>query len=173
MRYLNIGISILMILLATSAYSQREMTAPLGGEALIAGSQNAIKWDTSLVAGMVTISLWDGNRKNWKPICENVPSEEGGFDWHVPADLNGHLFRLKLTAKSVPSSALTKTFFSIIPPAPKVEAAVPGVTSAIDMTVHPNPATREARICVADLPADIPANVEVVNESGAVGRHAL
>ena len=45
-------------------------------------------------------------------------------------------------------------------------AAVPGVTSDIEMTVHPNPAGNYTRICVADLPADIPANVEVVNEEG-------
>ena len=41
-------------------------------------------------------------------------------------------------------------------------------TTGIDVTVHPNPASSMARICVADLPGGIPAIVEVVNESGQV-----
>ncbi len=40
------------------------------------------------------------------------------------------------------------------------------MTSAIDMTVHPNPSSNRTRICIADLPAGIPATVQVVNENG-------
>ena len=65
-------------------------------------------------------------------------------------------------------SALSRTFFSIEPPpVPLLEKeGVPGMTSAIDMTVHPNPSSNRTRICIADLPAGIPATVQVVNENG-------
>jgi hypothetical protein len=45
-------------------------------------------------------------------------------------------------------------------------ASSQGETNDLVLTVHPNPATNFARICVEDLPEGIPAVVEVVNEAG-------
>ncbi len=56
-------------------------------------------------------------------------------------------------------------------PAGKIAAGTqaPGTdTAGLDVTIHPNPAGNYTRICVADLPADVPAVVEVVNENGDV-----
>jgi hypothetical protein len=156
-----------IVLLVGSARSQSVITSPMGGEEIVSGSTRTISWNPKLVTGMLTLSLWDGGHGKWLSVFTNVPAEEGHIGWQVPAYLEGNKFRVKLsTTGTMAGSALSRTFFSILPPAPKVEAAVPGVTSAIDMTVHPNPASNMTRICVADLPADISANVEVVNEAG-------
>lgn len=40
--------------------------------------------------------------------------------------------------------------------------------ASLDVTVHPNPATSNTQICIADLPGGIPAIVELVNEEGNV-----
>ncbi|MFI5202345.1 MAG: hypothetical protein ACHQNE_08155 [Candidatus Kapaibacterium sp.] len=139
----------------------------MGGEELVSGTTQTVSWNPKLVTGMLTLSLWDGGHGKWLPVFSNVPSEEGQIKWTVPDNLEGNKFRVKLsTTGTMHGSALSRTFFSILPPAPKVEAVIPGVTSAIDMTVHPNPSSNHTRICVADLPADIPANVDVVNEDG-------
>ncbi len=39
---------------------------------------------------------------------------------------------------------------------------------SLDVTVHPNPASNQARICIADLPARVPVSVQVVNQDGEV-----
>ncbi|HET6399962.1 MAG TPA: right-handed parallel beta-helix repeat-containing protein [Candidatus Kapabacteria bacterium] len=41
-------------------------------------------------------------------------------------------------------------------------------TASLEMTVHPNPATNLARICVLDLPAGTPVTLIVVNEAGEI-----
>ena len=43
----------------------------------------------------------------------------------------------------------------------------PATMQPLVLTVHPNPATNLARICVEDLPADIPVIVMVVDARGA------
>ncbi len=40
--------------------------------------------------------------------------------------------------------------------------------TGLEVTVHPNPAGNYTRICVADLPADMPAIVQIVNQDGDV-----
>ncbi len=167
MTWSALALAMTLLGIVSSVRAQSVVTSPMGGEQFVSGTSRTISWNPSLVTGMLTLSLWDGGHGKWIDVVSNVPAEQGQVKWQVPEYLEGNKFRIKLsTTGSLQGSALSRTFFSIVPPAPKVEAAVPGVTSAIDMTVHPNPTARQTRICVADLPADIPANVEVVNEDG-------
>lgn len=167
MTCLRAALAMTGMLFAVTARSQSVITSPIGGEQMVEGSTQTISWNSKLVSGMLTLSLWDGGHGKWIDVFDNVPAEEGHISWSVPEYLEGSKFRVKLsTTGTMQGSALSRTFFSIVPPAAKVETAIPGVTSAIDMTVHPNPASLITRICVADLPADIPANVVVVNEEG-------
>jgi len=163
----SILLAMTIVMGAVTLRAQSVITSPMGGEEFVSGSTQTVSWNPKLVTGMLTVSLWDGGHGKWLSVFTNVPAEEGHITWQVPDYLEGNKFRVKLsTTGTLAGSALSRTFFSILPPAPKVEAAVPGVTSAIDMTVHPNPSSNMTRICVADLPADIPASVQVVNEAG-------
>jgi hypothetical protein len=159
--------SVLAILFSSPASAQSVITFPIGGEVITAGSTHAITWNPKLVSGMLTLSIWDGEHARWSNVYTNVPSNEGKILWAVPSNLQGKKFRVKLsTTGTMNGSSFSRTFFTIVPPAPKAESRVPGVTSPITCTVHPNPASSETRICVEDLPEGVPASVEMVNELG-------
>ena len=160
------GVSFL--LMAAAVQAQSVFTSPLGGEEIVAGSTRTISWDPKLVTGMLTLSLWDGARGSWQNVFTNVPAEEGKISWAVPNDLSGNKFRIKLsTSGSMKGSALTRTFFSI-QPASKTEARSEAPVNVPMLTVHPNPAFSQARICVPDLPAGTPVTMIVVNSEGEV-----
>src|SRR5581483_7432831 len=149
--------------------AQSVITSPMGGEEMLSGSTQTISWNTKLVTGMLTVSLWDGEHGKWLPVFTNVPSEEGKVSWSVPEYLEGHKFRIKVsTTGTMQGSALSRTFFSILPPAPKVEASVPAAATAFELTVHPNPASNYVRLCVPEIPAGMQATMVVVNTAGEV-----
>ena len=155
--------------LVSNASAQSAIVSPAGGEQVVAGSVRTISWNTSLVTGMLTLSLWDGGHGKWSTIWANVPSEEGHVSWAVPSNLEGNKFRVKLSPSgTVSGSALSRTFFSIVPPPQVASVQEPGITSPIVCTVHPNPAVTSAKVCVEQLPDGIPATVEVVD---ALGQH--
>jgi hypothetical protein len=148
--------------------AQSAVRYPAGGEEIVAGSSQIISWDTKLVTGMLSLALWDGVKGKWRPIWNNVPSEEGKVTWAVPQNLEGNKFRVKLTTTGTMSgSALTRTFFTIKQPAPAARVESVDMRSmGIAATVHPNPATNVAHICIEELPEGVPAVVEVVNDRG-------
>jgi hypothetical protein len=165
----SLGLFIALSAIGSSAFAQSVITSPMGGEEFIAGSTRTVSWNPKLVTGMLTLSLWDGEHSKWSNVFSNVPAEEGEITWAVPSNLQGKKFRVKLsTTGTVSGSMLSRTFFSIVPPPAKVETSVPGVTSPIACTVHPNPASSQTRICIEDLPEGVPATVEIVNELGNV-----
>jgi hypothetical protein len=168
MKRITFLISVTAVLaIAIRADAQPVLTYPMGGEQIVAGSMRIISWNPKFVTGMLTLSLWDGEHAKWSTISANVPSGEGKISWAIPSNLQGKKFRVKLsTTGSVSGSVFSRTFFSIVPPDAKVEIQVPGVTSPIMCTVHPNPAQLQARICVEDLPAGIPTEFEIVSETG-------
>jgi Secretion system C-terminal sorting domain len=156
-----------LLLVSLNIHAQPVITSPMGGDEVIAGSSRTVSWNPKLVTGMLTLSLWDGGHGEWNIILSNVPSEEGKLDWAVPSNLQGNKFRVKLsTTGTVSGSALSRTFFSIVPPAAKNETQVAGMTSPILCTVHPNPAQLQTRICVEDLPAGVPTVFEIVSVTG-------
>src|SRR5437868_8882435 len=87
------------VLLALPAVvgAQQVITSPAGGDVLRPGSAKVISWDTKLVTGLVSLSLWDGVKGKWSTIWNNVPSEEGKITWAVPSYLEGNRFRVKLS----------------------------------------------------------------------------
>ncbi len=163
-----VGVFFTILMFSTfPALCQPLIIYPQGGEEIIAGSTRTVTWNPKLVTGMLTLSLWDGGHGTWSNVFTNVPSEEGEITWAVPSNLQGNKFRVKLSATgTVSGSALSRTFFSIVPPAAKEETQVAGMTSPILCTVHPNPAQYQARICVEDLPAGIPTVFEIVSVTG-------
>jgi Secretion system C-terminal sorting domain len=165
----SLGLFIAFSAIGSSAFAQSVIISPMGGEEITAGSIRTVSWNPKLITGMLTLSLWDGERAKWSNVFTNVPSEEGKISWAVPSNLQGKKFRVKLSTKgTVSGSALSRTFFTIVPPAAKVETQVAGVSSPIVCTVHPNPASSIAHICVEDLPGGVSATVEIVNELGNV-----
>ena len=155
---------LIMPSMASAQVSQPVLASPVAGDVITSGEPVNLKWLSNRnEPGQVKLSFWNQGTGQWSNIGY-ADSKSGSFKWDVP-NYYGNNFRLRAIFEDG-SIAYTSGFFSIVPPAPKVEAAIPGVTTAIDMTVHPNPTSRQTRICVLDLPAEIPANVEVVNEDG-------
>ena len=163
-------LSILFFASVTSvafAQSNRSFFAsPVAGDVLGSGQSVSLKWfaDQSS-SGQVRISFWNVNTGQWSDIGYS-DYKSGSFEWNVPASY-GKTFRLRGITENG-DVMYTSGFFSIQPPAAKTETQVPGVTSPINCTVHPNPASSLTRICVEDLPEGVPATVEIVNEIGNV-----
>ena len=155
---------ILVPCIAGAQVNRSSFVSPVAGDVLNSGQTVNLQWSPAQnESGQVQLSLWDQSTGRWA-VIGYADYKAGSFQWNVP-DNYGNTLRLRGIFGNG-GVMYTDGFFSIEPPTAKVEAAIPGVTSAIDMTVHPNPAAQHTRICVADLPPDIPANVEVVNEDG-------
>ena len=135
-----------------------------------AGTRKEISWDTHLAKGMLSLSLWDGGKGKWSTIFSNVPAEEGHLSWVVPSYLEGQKFRVKLVSSDpARGTAFSRTFFTIQQPssaAPRVTSAVNTAQKGITLTVHPNPVTGIAHICVEELPDGVPVVVDVVSAKG-------
>jgi hypothetical protein len=168
LRLASLRMTVLVLLfVAANVHAQSVIVSPAGGEEIAAGSVRAVSWNKELVTGMLTLSLWDGEHGKWSTIWANVPSEEGSVKWSVPEYLEGKKFRIKLsTTGTMTGSALTRTFFTISPPKPTSFVARQGMIKPILCTVHPNPISGMAKICVEELPEGIPAAVEVVDARG-------
>jgi hypothetical protein len=111
------GLWLACILLASvsTIQAQSVIVSPTGGEEVMPGKDRLILWDTHNVTGNVSLSLWDGSHGKWSPICSNIPAGEGKAIWHVPSNLTGTKFRVKLStdAGTLHGSALSQTFFTV------------------------------------------------------------
>lgn len=62
------------------------LTAPNGGELLIAGSNTEITWTQTALAG-VGIEWSSDNGSSWTTIISNVSAQSGTFTWQVPGQV--------------------------------------------------------------------------------------
>lgn len=91
-----------------------DITAPVGGEDLIAGSVYPIQWSQHRCAGTVTLQLWDGIQNRWSTIASEIPVATGQYQWHVNTDLSGHRFRIRITLdQSRDTYWLSNDYFSV------------------------------------------------------------
>jgi hypothetical protein len=123
--------------------TQSVIVSPVGGDKVMAGTDRQILWDTHDVTGNVSLSLWDGHHGTWTPICSNVPASQGQTVWHVPANLAGTEYRVKLSsdAGKVQGSEMSEKSFTIS----SSNASVNASTTGQMVTLMPNPANSEVK----------------------------
>ena len=85
---------------AGSLWAQSIIKYPSGGEQVSAGEDHTVLWNPSAVSGNVSLSLWDGGHGTWTSVCTDIPASDGGAVWHVPSNLSGKYFRMKITSDS-------------------------------------------------------------------------
>src|SRR4051812_20993067 len=96
--------------MVSQAMAQSVIISPAGGEHFAAGSLQRIAWDTKLVTGNLSLTLWDGEHGKWLPIASNISAAEGSAKWSVPYQLRGSKFRIKLAAsEGIKGNALMNT----------------------------------------------------------------
>ena len=99
-------------------YKSLSVAYPNNGENLIAGTNYAIKWNsTGLDAAKINISL----KQNEIYIIENIASavlNTGSFNWQIPAGLLGNNYKIYIEAVdgqgNIITSASSASYFSII-----------------------------------------------------------
>jgi hypothetical protein len=105
-----------LLLISASAHAQSVIVCPSGGENIVPGSNFPIMWNPHKVTGNISLSLSDSEHGTSTPICSNIPASQAKFVWHVPLNLSGTKFRIKLsTDGKVKGSAQSQEFFTIGP----------------------------------------------------------
>jgi hypothetical protein len=143
-RIASLAAVLLAILLLHPASARAQTTAvlhPVAGERFAAGGSSLITWSPEALPGTVTISLWNAVSGTWLTVASHLPADRGWFEWKVPAELEGEMFRVRIAADEHPDRyAMSDAFFFIDP----VESATAGapMSSADEsqLEMSPSPA---------------------------------
>jgi hypothetical protein len=68
------------------------LTYPIGGESLVPGESETIRWDANSSSETISLELSLDNGLSWEPIATNLTGNTRYFNWSVPA---------KITAEAV------------------------------------------------------------------------
>jgi hypothetical protein len=87
------------------------LTYPVGGESLVPGDSEVIRWDAFGTDGTFLLQVSMDNGSNWDTIIAELPGEERFYLWTVPPAITGKAL-LSITKGS--SVSITEAPFSII-----------------------------------------------------------
>jgi hypothetical protein len=96
-------VSVLPLPEVEAALDQIEIVSPNGGENIVAGATETIRWSINRAGGYVVILLSTDSGESWQGIdtITNTPSHGLGlYDWDVPPNLNSTTCRVMVTWKS-------------------------------------------------------------------------
>ena len=129
-----------------------QLTAPVGGEDLRAGSTYDLRWSHRQCSGTLRLQLWDGVRAEWTTIATGIPATDGEYRWPVPENLVGHRFRVRATLEGSPGTYwLSSDYFTVEAPE---RTADQGATTATERPPgEPTPAGLEVR-CFPSVSGD-------------------
>ena len=65
------------------------LTYPIGGESLVPGESETIRWDANSSSEPVSIELSVNNGQTWEPIAANLSGTTQYYNWSVPAKITG------------------------------------------------------------------------------------
>jgi hypothetical protein len=103
-----------LLLISASANAQSVIVSPAGGENIMAGTDFPILWVPQRVTGNISLLLSDSAHGTSTPICSNIPASQAKYVWHVPANLSGTKFRVKIsTDGKLKGSAQSQAFFTV------------------------------------------------------------
>ena len=109
-------LTLALLLISASANAQSVIVSPAGGENIVAGSDFPILWIPHRITGNISLSLLESVHGTSTPICSNVPASQAKFVWHVPANLSGTKFRVKIsTTGKLKGSSQSQAFFTVGP----------------------------------------------------------
>jgi len=80
------------------------LTYPIGGESLVPGESELIRWDAFGVSEMFDLEFSPDNGQSWETIAEDVPGENRSHSWQVPSDNSGEAL-VRITAGGVTSQS--------------------------------------------------------------------
>ena len=85
--------------------SSVELTYPIGGESLVPGESEYIRWDTHQ-SGSISIQYSSNGGNNWNTITSNAQASNRYYIWTVPNDVTANaLIRINSSNNSSQSSA--------------------------------------------------------------------
>ena len=109
-------LTLALLLISASANAQSVIVSPAGGENIVAGANFSILWIPQRVTGNISLSLSDSEHGTLATICSNVPASQAKFVWHVPQNLSGTKFRVKIsTTGKLKGSSQSQAFFTVGP----------------------------------------------------------
>ncbi|MCB9232296.1 MAG: PKD domain-containing protein [Bacteroidia bacterium] len=89
-----------------------DLTYPIGGEGLVPGETEKIRWDAYGNSGTFTVQYSTNNGSTWSTIATNVSSSQRYLDWVVPSITPTGLCRVRVTRGT--STDQSDANFSII-----------------------------------------------------------
>ncbi|MDC0202060.1 S8 family serine peptidase, partial [Flavobacteriales bacterium] len=89
-----------------------ELTYPIGGESLVPGEQEYIRWD-SYDSGSLTIQYTVNGGNSWNTITNSANSNNKYYSWNVPNSITDNAL-IRISANSGNSISISNTSFTII-----------------------------------------------------------
>ncbi len=87
------------------------LTYPIGGEAVVPGETEIIRWDSYNTSETFLLELSMDEGTSWTTIEENLPGSESYYSWHVPGGNSGRALIRISQGRSV---SMSEAPFSII-----------------------------------------------------------
>ena len=115
-----------------------ELTYPLGGEGVVPGETEVIRWDAASSAQPFALDYSADNGTTWTSISANVAGTRRHFDWVVPAGLSSGQMRVRVTQAGATSASAAAFSASALPLALRSEYRCgPGVGTKLTWTAVP------------------------------------
>jgi hypothetical protein len=89
-----------------------ELTYPIGGESLVPGEQEYIRWD-SYDSGNLTIQYTVNGGNSWNTITNSANSNNKYYSWIVPNSITDNAL-IRISANNGNSTSISNTSFTII-----------------------------------------------------------
>ena len=170
---LAVAFCMLLVLPLRAQTSALEIIFPGGGEKLVAGTTQSIKW-SSTSPGLINIELWNGANGQWLSIANNISSGLRSFSWTIPEHLQGEMFRVRISLANGSNYTLSEGYFTILPAKSHEELPeFPDNRTIFD--VFPNPAKSVIHIrCKSEISGTITLrNLLGVKLFEQFGNHAV
>ncbi|GAA4351556.1 hypothetical protein GCM10023185_10300 [Hymenobacter saemangeumensis] len=104
-----------------------ELTYPLGGEGLVPGEIEVIRWDAPDNTLPFTVEYTSDGRI-YTPIATNVPGTQRYFEWTVPAGISSGRVKVRVTRGTAQSESPANLTIAPLPTALRVEYTCPTET---------------------------------------------
>jgi hypothetical protein len=92
-------------------FDSLELTYPLGGEGLVTGESQTIRWNAINTGNTFNLDFSSDNGNNWTSIITNVPAAQAYYNWTVPNLVSGQC-KIRITRNGITSTS--PSVFSVI-----------------------------------------------------------
>lgn len=92
-----------------------ELTYPLGGEGLVPGETEVIRWDAAVGTVPFSLDYTADNGATWTSIAATVAADQRHFDWTVPTGVASGRVRVRVTRAGASSQSAAPLTVSPVP----------------------------------------------------------